>query len=205
MSIILIGLTSFFVALSGALVPGPLFTITVAESARKGFISGPLIILGHGILELSLIVLLILGLAPFFSNPKVIIVISVLGGLMLVYMGFRMIREARSALISTSVESESKGINPILSGIIGSISNPYWTIWWATIGLGYLVSSFKFGMSGVAVFFIGHILADLLWYSLISFSVARGKRFIGNRGYKALFYICGIFLILFGLWFIQGI
>jgi threonine/homoserine/homoserine lactone efflux protein len=95
MSIILIGLTSFFVALSGALVPGPLFTITVAESARKGFISGPLIILGHGILELSLIMLLILGLAPFFSDPAVIIVISVLGGLMLVYMGYRMIREAR--------------------------------------------------------------------------------------------------------------
>ncbi len=205
MSIILIGLTSFFVALSGALVPGPLFTITVAESARKGFISGPLIILGHGILELSLIILLILGLAPFFSDPTVIIVISVLGGLMLVYMGYRMIRGARSALISTSVEIESKGMNPILSGIIGSISNPYWTIWWATIGLGYLVSSFKFGMSGVAVFFIGHILADLGWYSLISFSVARGKKFIGDRGYKALFYICGIFLVLFGLWFIQGI
>jgi threonine/homoserine/homoserine lactone efflux protein len=92
-----------------------------------------------------------------------------------------------------------------VSGIIGSISNPYWTIWWATIGLGYLVSSFKFGMLGVAVFFIGHILADLFWYSLISFSVARGKRFIGDRGYKALFYMCGIFLILFGLWFIQVI
>jgi threonine/homoserine/homoserine lactone efflux protein len=205
MSIILIGLTSFFVALSGALVPGPLFTITVAESARKGFISGPLIILGHGILELSLIMLLILGLAPFFSDPAVIIVISVLGGLMLVYMGYRMIREARTAHISTSVDRESKGINPIVSGIIGSISNPYWTIWWATIGLGYLVSSFKFGMLGVAVFFIGHILADLFWYSLISFSVARGKRFIGDRGYKALFYMCGIFLILFGLWFIQVI
>ncbi len=205
MSIILIGLTSFFVALSGALVPGPLFTITVAESARKGFISGPLIILGHGILELSLIVLLILGLAPFFSDPTVIIVISILGGLMLVNMGYRMIREARSAHLSTSVSSGSKGMHPILSGIIGSISNPYWTIWWATIGLGYLVSSFKFGMNGVAVFFIGHILADLLWYSLISFSVAKGERFIGDRGYKALLYICGIFLILFGLWFIQGI
>jgi threonine/homoserine/homoserine lactone efflux protein len=204
MSIVFIGLTSFFVALSGALVPGPLFTITVAESARKGFISGPLIILGHGILELSLIILIIFGLAPFFSDPAVIMVISILGGLMLVYMGYRMIREARSARISITSEQGSKGIHPILSGIIGSISNPYWTIWWATIGLGYLVSSIKLGMLGVAVFFTGHILADLLWYSLISFSVARGKRFIGEKGYRSLFYICGIFLMLFGVWFIKG-
>lgn len=205
MTILLIGLTSFFVALSGALVPGPLFTITVAESAKRGFITGPLIILGHAILELILIMFLILGLSPFISNPKVVIIISLLGGLMLMYMGLMMIKDARTAHLSTAVEGNGKGIHPVLSGIIGSVSNPYWTIWWATIGLGYLVSSLKFGIPGIIIFFLGHISADLGWYSFISFAVSRGRKVIGDTGFKFLFYLCGIFLIFFGIWFIFGI
>jgi threonine/homoserine/homoserine lactone efflux protein len=177
----------------------------VVESAKRGFITGPLIILGHAILELMLITLLILGLSPFFSNPKVVIIISLLGGLMLIYMGSMMIKDARTAHLSTAVEGDRKGMHPVLSGIIGSISNPYWTIWWATIGLGYLVSSIKFGIMGVAVFFIGHIAADLGWYSLISLAVSKGRKVIGDKGYRSLFYVCGIFLILFGLWFIGGV
>ncbi len=204
MSIMMIGLTSFFVALSGALVPGPLFTITVAESAKRGFISGPLIILGHAILELTLIALLLIGLSPFFKRQGVIIAISLLGGAMLVIMGAMMIREARHARISTELEGEGSGMHPVIAGIVGSISNPYWTIWWARIGLGYLVSAIKLGTLGIVVFFIGHITADLGWYSLISFTVAKGKKFMGDKGYRILLYICGIFLVVFGIWFISG-
>ncbi|UCG78406.1 MAG: LysE family transporter [Nitrospirota bacterium] len=204
MSIMMIGLTSFFVALSGALVPGPLFTITVAESAKRGFISGPLIILGHAILELTLIALLLIGLSPFFKRQGVIIAISLLGGAMLVIMGAMMIRDARHARISVELEGEGSGMHPVIAGIVGSISNPYWTIWWATIGLGYLVSAIKLGILGIVVFFIGHITADLVWYSLISFTVAKGKKFMGDKGYRILLYICGIFLVVFGIWFISG-
>src|SRR3972149_5217323 len=49
---------------------------------------------------------------------------------------------------------------PVADGIIASISNPYWSLWWATIGLGYLALSSGQGLTGVAFFFAGHILAD---------------------------------------------
>lgn len=201
----MIGFSSFVVALSGALVPGPLLTITVAESAKRGSVAGPLIIIGHGILELSLVILIILGVAPFLTAPSAKLVISVAGGLMLVYMGYRLIRDGRSARLPISETGERKGIHPVLSGIIGSVSNPYWIIWWVTIGMGYLVSSLKFGMPGVAVFFIGHITADLGWYSFISLAVSRGKKVMGDGGYRLLLYSCGTFLILFGVWFLKGI
>ncbi len=51
--------SSFVVALSGALMPGPLLTVTVGEATRRGFWAGPLIILGHGLLELTLVLLLL--------------------------------------------------------------------------------------------------------------------------------------------------
>lgn len=205
MSLFLIAFSSFVVALSGALVPGPLFSITVAESAKRGAAAGPLIIIGHGILELSLVILIILGIAPFLTAPLTKTIISVIGGLVLMYMGCRLIKEAGNARFSTAGESKQKGIHPVMSGIICSVSNPYWIIWWVTIGMGYLVSSLKFGMPGVAVFFIGHIAADLGWYSLISFGIAKGKKVIGDKGYRFLLCSCGAFLLVFGLWFLKGI
>ncbi len=205
MSLFMIAFSSFVIALSGALVPGPLFSITVAESAKRGALAGPLIIIGHGVLELSLVILIIVGIAPFLTAPLTKTIISVIGGVVLTYMGYTMIRDAGDAHFSTAGEGPQKGIHPVVSGIIGSVSNPYWIIWWVTIGMGYLVSSLKFGIVGVAIFFAGHITADLGWYSLISFAVAKGKTVIGNKGYRVLLYLCGAFLVVFGIWFLKGI
>ena len=205
MNLFLIGFSSFVIALSGALVPGPLFSITVAESARRGAWAGPLIIIGHGILELTLIVLLILGMTPFLSSPSARAVISFTGGVVLLLMGYRLVRDARGARLLISGGAKQRGIHPVFSGIIGSISNPYWTIWWVTIGMGYLMSSLRFGLPGVAVFFTGHISADLAWYSLISLAIAKGKEAMGDRGYRALLCSCGVFLLFFGAWFLKGI
>ncbi len=205
MSLLLIGFSSFVVAFSGALVPGPLFSITVAESARRGASAGPLIIAGHGILELALVILIAFGFGPLFTLSSVKLAISVVGGLMLVFMGCRLVRDARGARLLAPSERGQKGIHPVFSGIIGSISNPYWSIWWLTIGMGYLMSSLKFGMRGVAVFFAGHIMADLGWYSVVSFAVSKGRRVMGDRGYRFMLYSCGLFLIGFGIWFLKGI
>ena len=53
--------SAFVVALSGALMPGPLLAVTLGHSPRYGWIFGPLAILGHGILELGLISIIFLG------------------------------------------------------------------------------------------------------------------------------------------------
>jgi threonine/homoserine/homoserine lactone efflux protein len=205
MSLLLIAFSSFVIAFSGALVPGPLFSITIAESAKRGAWAGPLIIVGHGILELALVILLIFGITPFLSAPFTKMVISVAGGLVLMFMGYGLIRDAKGARLLIPGGGEQRGIHPVFSGILGSLSNPYWSIWWVTIGMGYLLSSLKFGLLGAAVFFIGHITADLGWYSLVSLAIARGKKVMGDRGYRILLYCCGAFLFFFGLWFLKGI
>jgi len=64
--------SSFVIALSGALMPGPLLTATISESSQRGFVAGPLMIAGHAILELTLVIALLAGLAPFFQQPVVL-------------------------------------------------------------------------------------------------------------------------------------
>ncbi len=204
MSLIVLGVTSFLIALSGALVPGPLFTLTVSESVRRGAATGPLIILGHSLLEIMIVVLVLSGLSPFLRHDTTRQLISIIGGCMLVVMGILLLRDVPKARIDAPAEKKGKGMNLIVTGMVGSITNPYWVIWWATIGLGYLVSSLRFGMAGVVVFFLGHISADLAWYSLVSYAVSKGKTIMGEKGYRAILLFCGIFLILFGGWYVQS-
>jgi len=203
MNVALIALSSFIVAFSGALVPGPLFTITVSESVKRGFIAGPLIILGHGILELVLVLLLVMGVTPFLAGERTKIAIAAAGGVILLIMGGMMIKDAAGARLVMTAGRSEKGLHPVLAGIVGSLSNPYWLIWWATAGLGYLVSSVKYGFVGVAAFFAGHIAADLACYSLLALAVSKGISMIGDRGYRYLLYGCGFFLMAFGGWFIS--
>jgi threonine/homoserine/homoserine lactone efflux protein len=157
---------------------------------------------GHAVLELALVVAIILGLGPFLKIPPVMGIIAMVGGAILIWIGVQMIRTAGS--LSFNMEGTGPGVTsyPVLTGILASLSNPYWTLWWATIGLGYLVAAIKLGVLGVGFFFVGHIAADFLWYSIVSYGISRGKRILKDRVYQHIIRFCGIFLLGFGGWFL---
>jgi len=200
-SLITIFCTSFVLALSGALMPGPLLTVTVSESSRRGATTGPLMIFGHGLLELALVIALISGLAPILVRDDVFIFISLTGGAVLLWMGISMLRSLPQLSLDCQPGSEKKSRNLVVMGIVLSAVNPYWLLWWASIGLGYIMHSLKFGMLGVTAFFLGHILADLAWYGLISFGITKGQHLFSNNFYRKLIGGCAVFLILFSCWF----
>lgn len=192
--------SSFVIALSGALMPGPLLTATISESSKRGFWAGPMMIAGHAILELALVIALFLGLAPFFQLPAVFVASALGGAVILVWMAVGMLRALPT--LSLSFKPEQRKINhPVLSGILTSLSNPYWMIWWATIGIGYIFYSWQFGLWGIVFFFAGHISADLVWYSFISGAVARGRHLLTDRLYRGLIAVCAVFLMGFAGYF----
>ena len=192
--------TSFIVALSGALMPGPLLTVTVGEAARRGFWAGPLIILGHAILELALVILLLVGVGDWLHRPVILGLVGVVGAGMLGWMGLALMRASKHSHLEFDPQTQS-GFHPVLSGIFLSLANPYWLIWWLTIGLGYVLFSAKYGIPGVALFYVGHILADFVWYSLVSGAVAQGRHFLSDRLYQGFLAGCGFFLVGFGGYF----
>jgi len=99
-------------------------------------------------------------------------------------------------------EAESSGRNHlVINGMLLSLANPYWTIWWASIGLGYILYSRQFGFPGVFFFFLGHIAADLGWYAAVSLIVGRGRHFFSDRLYRAVIGTCAAFLVLFAGYF----
>ena len=198
--------TSFVVALSGALMPGPLFTVTVSESSRRGPVAGPLLIAGHGILELTLVAALMLGVGPLLKKEPVFVTTALAGSAVLLWMAGGMLRSLPQLSLTVDRTNRSARGNLVLAGILLSLANPYWTVWWVSIGLGYITHSMGLGLSGVAAFFTGHILADLAWYTFVSTAVWKGKRFMSDRAYRGLIGACAVFLIVFaGLFGYAGV
>jgi len=112
------------------------------------------------------------------------------------------LKDLRKARLVITGHRTKEGYEPCHDRHSRSLSNPYWVIVVATIGLGYLVSSLRFGIAGVALFFLGHISADLAWYSIISMLLQREKGHGGQRIQKSASAL-RVFLICFGGWFIQ--
>jgi len=193
--------SSFVIALSGAMMPGTLLTVTISESSRRGFIAGPLLILGHSILELALLIAILLGLAPFFEREGFFIVISLVGGGILLWMAVGMFRALPSLRISWETQQANRN-NLVITGVLMSVANPYWIIWWATIGVGYILHSKQYGLWGVFFFFIGHILADFAWYAVVSAAVGKGRSFFSDRIYRRVIGTCATVLVLFACLFI---
>jgi threonine/homoserine/homoserine lactone efflux protein len=207
--------TSFLVAFSGAMMPGPLLAATVKESMKKGFWAGPVIIAGHALLELVLVAMLLLGAATLLSGEEVSTAIGFVGGLALLFLGGSMARDIflkKHTLFLDKNPADNAGekvgfkewLQPAGAGIIYSLANPYWSIWWATVGLLYITQAIQSTYWGVTYFFTGHILADLAWYSLVSAMVAGGRNFISQKLYNGILFLCGIFIVFLGAYFIQG-
>lgn len=191
-------LSSFVIGLSGALVPGPLLTLVVAESARRGAIAGPIVVTGHALIELILVVFLYVGFAAILADPRVFAAVATVGGAFLLWMAFSMMKIRH--LPSEQTTSKNSG-NLIFSGLVISISNPYFIFWWVTIGAGYVVMAQRFGVVGVIFFYLGHIFSDFAWYTVVSSGVAVGRRFVTDQGYRGLMIGCAFFLVVFACCF----
>lgn len=194
--------SSFLVGLSGALMPGPVITVTIAHAVKRGHLAGPLVSLGHGIAEGSLVVALTLGLSQLLQLPLVTGLIGVLGGLLLLYMGAGMIRAPAPAELSAAGQGGGAGMGPVAAGVLTSVSNPYWVLWWATVGAAQLLLAFKYGVLGIAVFYFGHLMADLGWLTAVGSAVAAGRKLLTPRIYRGIFAVCGTFLLLLGIYFL---
>ncbi len=208
MDVVVIGGTSFLVGLSGALMPGPLLTVAIAESARRGFAAGPLLVVGHGVVELLLWIALAFGVGSILRVSWVGGAIGVVGGLVLLWMGYGILKGVWLRQVSLGAVCESQGsrIGPVLAGGLVSVSNPYWIIWWASVGVSYVGWASAAGSMGLVVFFGGHILSDLAWYSLVALLVTGGRQLLSDRVYRGILVFCGIFLIgMSGYFVISGL
>jgi threonine/homoserine/homoserine lactone efflux protein len=200
---------SFVMSLSGALMPGPMLTYTIARTVRsgaRGWLLGPRVVIGHAALEAVLLFALVLGVVEFLHAPLAAKIIGVAGALLLAWMGIGLIREAlrgRALDLRSSgkaAEAEARGLHPALAGTLVSVSNPYFWIWWVTIGSAFLV---RFDVTlqrwqALLAFYLGHELGDFGWYTAVSTVLHLGRRSIPPGVTTVVLGVCGVIIIGFG-------
>ncbi len=189
------------ISFSGVMMPGPMTAVTLAKSYKSPW-AGVWISLGHAVIEVPLILLIYFGFAQFFQVTVVRLALSVAGSGMIIWLGVSMFR-ARTGVVR---KGKDLPYNAFLAGIFASGFNPFFLLWWATIGSMLIMRILEFGTTGLIVFTIVHWLCDLVWLSLLSNVIYRTHTFWGQRLQEWLFIACSLLLIGFGLWFlISGI
>jgi threonine/homoserine/homoserine lactone efflux protein len=193
----------FIVALSGVLIPGPLLVFVISKSFSQGAKTGPLATLGHAVVELGLVAALLLGLSLILKEPAIQGAVGIIGGGLLIVYGLLNVLKARSAQGNGNGPSTFKYNTVVGSMLFSSILNPSVPLWWATIGLAMLMEAFlTTSVLGVALWLVGHLLADLSWYSLVSYLASVGRKFRQDLIYRVVIVACGLVLIFFGVTFI---
>ncbi len=185
------------ISLSGVMAPGPVTATTIAIGSRNRF-AGTLVSIGHGIVELPLIILITLGMGKIFQLDSAKIVIGLAGGAMLLFMAVQMLRSIKKH--ENNIEQTKKD-KPILAGIVLTAGNPYFLVWWATVGLKLATDAKGLGIWAFAAFALVHWLCDLTWCQALSWASFKGTRLLGSSSQKIVLAICSGAMFLFGIKF----
>lgn len=187
------------VSLSGVMMPGPVTAATIIKGYRDRY-AGVWIAVAHGAVEFPIIALLYFGMGDFFGDRNVMAVIGLAGGAMLAVMGWGM--------VSHRAESPKKQrylpYHPFTVGLITSLSNPYFFLWWATVGLLLISAASLFGALFVAAFAAVHWSCDLVWDSALAYAAFRSRRLWTRRTRSWILGTCGTVLIAFGAYFMAS-
>lgn len=193
--------TVVLISASGVLSPGPLFFATMSEATRTGARAGVLSSTGHLLVEFPLVMFLSLGLLSLASEPLVRRFIGLTGGLALMFFGYMQIRENFRAPPRREEHHAKRGQGKVLFiGVIFTFLNPYFLIWWLTIGASLITDALLLAsLVGVILMYLSHVWMDYAWLTLTSHLVKKGTRLIGTKGLRAAGLTLGVVLFILGI------
>ena len=194
-------ITVILLTASGALAPGPLFFQTLAQGAKTGARSGLIFSIAHTIVEFSLILLLAFGLLAVGNEPAIRTGIGLAGGIVLILFGvYQLFGIIRKKPVEKKQEMPTHRL--FFIGILFSALNPYFILWWLTVGSNLILLALELAaLAGVVFMFICHVWMDYVWLIGVSYFAKKGINALGSRWYQMLLGIFGVILIVFGISF----
>jgi threonine/homoserine/homoserine lactone efflux protein len=198
MSLFLFLLQVFLISISGVMAPGPVTAATIAAGTKSRH-AGIFISIGHCLVELPLLAATMLGIGFIFEYQMANMLIGLAGGVFLIWMGFDMFRDVKNYHEN---QPPAKTRGPITTGLVLSITNPYFILWWATVGLNFAKNAANLGYTVLVLFALVHWLCDMVWLEIMSFASFKGMRLLNEKHQKIILAICAAAIMLFGIFFV---
>jgi threonine/homoserine/homoserine lactone efflux protein len=184
---------AILISLSGVMAPGPVTAVVVGKGAHSPR-AGALIAVGHGIVEFPLMALIIVGLGPALRNNTFSAIVGLAGGLVLLWMGIGLLRSLRN----TQGPERYREVSPLMAGILMTAANPYFLVWWATVGATLAFTAWQYGIWPFVLFAFVHWSLDLIWDFFLSTASHRGTKLLGPRFLIGVSLVSGVILLFFG-------
>lgn len=191
------------ISASGVMAPGPLFAANISYGLRDGTRSGVKMAIGHTIVEFPLVILLGIGVFSLQVFPEFRIWISIFGAIALFAFAILQIKsflQKKEDIITKPKQG------PLITGIMLSALNPFFIIWWLTIGFKLISDAVMiWAFSGILIVFFLHIWMDFVWLGGVSFLALKSSRILSNRNYKVLMMGLSLMLVYFGITFLTDL
>ncbi|MGE5611933.1 MAG: LysE family transporter [Bacillota bacterium] len=191
-------LQATIISLSGVLAPGPMTAATLAAGSRNRH-AGTWIAIGHGIVEFPLMGLIMAGAGALLVKTGFRIGVGLAGGAALLLLTTLTLASLRQP---TDQPATTRVANPLWTGIVFTGSNPYFLLWWATVGLAMATKAFELGILAFGLFALVHWLCDLVWLETLSLASHQGVGLLGPRSQRIILLICSAAMGVFGIKFV---
>jgi len=209
MDLLTLIITVVIISVSGALAPGPLFFATISYGTKLGVKGGLTFSIAHTIIEFPLVILLSILVAfgsQTIAKEPINLLIGVAGGLALLILGALQIYDGLSPKFGASRESGMTFKNPLFVGLVLTGLNPFFIVWWLTVGLKLIIDAWTFAfLAGIGIMYLSHIWMDYVWLTVVAYFAKMGMNVVGAKGYKAVVIVFGAVLIFFGLFFLTSV
>lgn len=197
--------TVIVVTASGALAPGPLSFGILMQGSKEGARSGFSCAVGHTLVEFPLVLALALGLLAAANQPMIKGVIGVAGGLGLIGFGVLQIYETLKRKTESRGKTRARNLpaSSVVLGLALTGLNPYFILWWLTIGSVLIVQALAFAaIIGVLIMYIAHVWMDYAFLTSLAYFAKKGRNIAGSNYYKLLLRAFGLILVYYGMTFI---
>ncbi len=175
--------------LSAGFAPGPLLTLVISETLEHDIKSGIKVALAPFITDLPIIILTLFVLVKLSSFHHILGVISLIGGVLILFMGIKSIR-------TKGVELNLKKTKPksLAKGILVNVLNPHPYLFWFSVGAPTMTRAMNQGMISPFAF-LGSFYVCLVGSKiLLAILAGKSKTFLAGNVYIFIMRFLGLIL-----------
>ena len=180
--------------LSAGFAPGPLLTLVIAETLQHDIKAGIKVALAPILTDLPIIVLTIFALSKLSNFHGILGVVTILGGVFVLYIGYESISTKGVEL--NLVEKKSKAL---IKGALTNALSPHPYLFWFSVGAPTMTKAMSLNSTAPAAFIVGFYSFLIGSKILLAILVGKSKTFLSGTTYIYTMRFLGLTLCLLAM------
>jgi len=182
---------------------GPVNLEIIKRGLNSGFKQAFLTGAGAMCADTTYLILIFFGLTSFLNFAFMKIFLGIAGGIILIYLGAASAKDFFRKANATENKPYRLFKASFVTGYVLAISSPMTIVWWTGV-FGALLAAQTHTQTNISAFFscLSILLGCFLWVFSLAAALHWGKKIINEKITRFISFFAGLFLILFGIYFL---